>query len=395
MVPATHDYDAIVVGAGPYGLSVAAHLRGLGLRAGVFGKGLGLWHDNMPEGVFLRSRAWAMHLSDPRHRYTLDRFARETHADISNPISRSTFVAYGLWFQDRAVPSVDPTFIASIGPTAGGFVLRTTDGRQVTSAAVVMAVGIACHAYRPALYDHLPERLVSHSCDHRDVTRFSGKQVIVVGGGHSAVEYAALLREAGTAVHLVARRPIEWRSMDRDACAPTSGRLLLDRLPYAFYHMPQWAKDRYSRYYSSGVSDSLRERILGKVTLHERQSILAIDVKGDAAVATIADGRTLRVDHVLLATGFRVDLDRLTILEPSLRRSIRTLDGAPLLTPWFESTVRGLYFSGLTTVRAFGPMYRFVAGCGPAARRVAWAIARRRVVRSRSMVSLSWSASAS
>jgi cation diffusion facilitator CzcD-associated flavoprotein CzcO len=392
---ATHDYDSIVVGAGPYGLSAAAHLIGRGLGVGVFGKGMSFWQHNVPDGVFLRSRPWAMHLSDPRHRYTFDRFARETGADISYPISRSTFIAYGLWFQDRAVPSVDPTFISSIGSSAGGFALQTADGRQVTSAAVVMAVGLACHAYRPTLYDHLPPRLVSHSSDHQDITRFAGKQVLVVGGGHSAVEYAALLHEAGATVDLVARRPIEWRSTDRDACAPATGRALLDRLPYAFYHMPQWAKDRYSRLYSAGVSDSLRERSLGKVALHERQSILAIDAKGDAAVATISDGKTLRANHVVLATGFRVDLDALTILEPSLRRAIRTDNGAPLLTPWFESSVRGLFFSGLTTVRAFGPMYRFVAGCGPAARRVASAIAGRRVVRSRSVMSLSWSTSAS
>src|SRR5262249_21845751 len=193
MVAATPDYDAIVVGAGPYGLSAAAHLRGHGLCVGVFGKGMGFWSDNMPAGLFLRSPSWAMHLSDPRHRYTFDRFALETNADISYPIPRTTFIAYGRWFQDRAVPSVDPAFIASIGSTAGGFVLKTADGRQLTGRSVVIAVGIACHAYRPSMYDHLPARVVSHSCDHRDVTRFNGKQVLVVGGGHSAVEYAALL----------------------------------------------------------------------------------------------------------------------------------------------------------------------------------------------------------
>jgi len=392
--PAAHDYDAIVAGAGPYGLSAAAHLAGHRLRIGVFGRTMGFWRDHMPEGMTLRSRSWAMHLSDPHDAFTFDRFAGETNADISYPISRATFIAYGRWFQQRAVPSADPAFITSIASSGRGFVLKTTDGRELTSTAVVVAVGIACHANRPALYDHLPSRVVSHSCDHRDVSRFSGKQVMVVGAGESAVEYSALLREAGAAVHVIARRPLAWRRTDRDACGST-GRALLDRLPYAFYHMPQWARERYSRSYGSGVSDTLRERITGAVALHERRSILAIDAKGDSVVATISDGKTLVADHVILATGFRVDLDRLSILEPSLRRAIRTEDGAPILTPWFESSVPGLYFSGLPTLRAFGPMYRFVAGCGPAARRVAWAIARRRDARSRSVVSLSWSTSAS
>jgi hypothetical protein len=39
--------------------------------------------------------------------------------------------------------------------------------------------------------------------------------------------------------------------------------------------------------------------------------------------------------------------------------------------------VPGLYFVGISSLRAFGPLYRFVAGCGAAARRVAGAIAHR------------------
>jgi len=304
---------------------------------------------------------------------------------------------------------VDTTFVSSIERDADSFALTLADGRQVTSAAVVMAIGVGYYTHRPALYDHLPASLVSHSCDHREFSRFSGKQVIVVGGGQSAIEYAALLHEAGADVQVVARRAIEWRMPDctdqrtaterimapRASIAPGWDNWCLDRLPYAFYHMPQWARDRYNLYYSSGASDWLRHRIIGKVSLHEAQTILAIDAKGDTAVATTSGGKTLWADHVLLATGYGVDLDKLTMIDASLRRSIQTRDGMPLLSQWFESTVPGFYFSGLTSLRAFGPIYRFVAGCAPAARRVARAIAQCRVARSRSVVSVSWSTSAS
>jgi len=407
-VSSAAEYDAIVVGAGPYGLSTAAHLVGRGLRVAVFGKPMGLWRDHMPVGMLLRSQWWATHLSDHQHRFTFDRFASETNASIAYPIPRATFIEYGLWFQRRAVPMVDTTFVSSIERDADGFALTLADGRRVTAAAVVMAIGVAYYAHRPAIYDHLPASLVSHSCDHHDFSRFSGKQIVVVGGGQSAIEYAALLHEAGAAVHLVARRAIEWRSPDRAVQRTATERIMapratvapgwdnwcLERLPSAFYHLPQWAKDRYN-HYVSGASDWLRHRIIGKISLHEAQTILAIDAKGDAAVATTLDGRTLRADHVMLATGYGVDLDKLTMIGPSLRRSIQTMDGTPLLSPWFESTVPGFYFSGLTSLRAFGPLYRFVAGCGPAARRAARAIVQRRESRSRSVVSLSWSRSAS
>jgi cation diffusion facilitator CzcD-associated flavoprotein CzcO len=408
-LPATAEYDAIVVGAGPYGLSTAAHLIGRGLRVGVFGKPMGLWSDNMPSGMFLRSHWWDTHLSDPQHRYTFENFARETSASLSDPIPRATFLEYGLWFQRRAVPMVDRTFVSSIERDGDGFAVTLADGRQVTGAAVVMAVGVAYYTHRPALYDHLPASLVSHSCDHRDFSRFGGKHVVVVGGGQSAVEYAALLHEAGADVHVVARRAIEWRGPDRTdqrtaterimapraSIAPGWDNWCLDHLPFAFYHMPQWGKDRYSLSYSSGASDWLRRRVIGKVSLHEAETILAIDAKGDTAVATTSGGKTLWADHVMLATGYGVDLDKLTMIGPSLRRSIQTRDATPLLSPWFESTVPGFYFSGLTSLRAFGPIYRFVAGCAPAARRVARAIARCRVAHSRSVVSVSWSTSAS
>jgi hypothetical protein len=408
-VDRTADYDAIVVGAGPYGLSTAAHLTARGLHVGVFGKPMGFWRDHMPGGMFLRSHWWASQLSDRQGRHTFDRFARETNASISYPIPRATFIEYGLWFQRRAVPMVDTTFVSSIERDADGFAVTLEDGRQVTSPAVVMAIGAASYAHRPALYDHLPASLVSHSSDHSDLSRFCGKQIVVVGGGQSAIESAALLHEAGAAVHVVARRAIEWRSTDRTdqrtaaqrimtpraSIAPGWDNWCLDRLPYAFYHAPRWVKDRYNIDHSPGASDWLRHRIIGNVSLHEAQTILAIDAKGDAAVATISGGKTLRADHVMLATGYGVDLDKLTMIGQPLRRSIRTTAGTPLLTPWFESTVPGFYFSGLTSLRAFGPIYRFVAGCAPAARGVARAIARRRVARSRSLVSLSWSTSES
>jgi len=284
------------------------------------------------------------------------------------------------------------------------------DGRRVTTSTVVMAIGLAYYAHRPRQYDHLLSTpLVSHSCDHNDFGRFNGKQVIVVGGGESAIESAALLHEAGARVHLVSRRPIAWRGPDRTedraalerlrtpqaTIAPGWGNWLLDHVPSAFYHLPQPSKDRYNSNYSSGASNWLRKRIIGNVLLHEGQRILAIDAKGQAASATISDGETLSADHVLLATGYKVDLNKLTMIAPALRRAIQTREAMPLLSSCFESTVPGLYFVGLTSLHAFGPLYRFVAGCGASARRVASAVARRRVEQSRSMVSLSWSTSPS
>lgn len=390
-------YDAVVVGAGPYGLSAAAHLRGRGLEVAVFGKTMGLWREHMPEGMRLRSHWWATNLSDPHGEYGFERFFQESHSGDRYPLPIRTFIGYGLWFQQRAVPDVDETYVSSIERRGDRFFITLEDGREVESRAVVMAIGVYYYANRPAPFDRVQSGLVSHSCDHRDFSRFQGRHVIVIGGGQSAIEFAALLHEAGAAVDVVARRPINWLPPDRGdnpgamerilapnaAIAPGWTNWVWDRLPYLFHRFPQAWKDRYNAIYPSGANDWLRNRVIGKATLHEGQTVTRVQVTDGIIAATLSHGGRVTADHVLLATGYRVAIDKLTMLHPSLRAAIETDKAIPLLNPWFESSVPGLYFVGITSLRAFGPLYRFVAGCGAAARRVARAIARDRVGQSR------------
>jgi cation diffusion facilitator CzcD-associated flavoprotein CzcO len=390
-------YDAVVVGAGPYGLSTAAHLLGRGLRVAVFGRTLEMWRDHMPTGMLLRSHWWATNLSDPRQEHGFARFLTDSKHDRAYPVPIATFIEYGLWFQQRAVPDVDETYVASIQRHGDRFLIALEDGREVESRAVVMAIGPRHYAHRPAPYNGLPAGLVSHSSDHRDFSPFKGRDVIVIGGGQSAIEYAALLHEAGAAVEVVSRRSIMWLRPDRWNTRSTLERILapdasiapgwdnwvLDRMPYLFYRFPQERKDSYNAGYYSGATDWLRNRVIGKVTLREGQTLATLEVADGQVAATLSDGARVSAHHILLATGYKVDINTLTMMHPSLRAEIATDRAIPVLSHWFESSVPGLYFVGLTSLRAFGPLYRFVAGCGAAARRVASSVARHQVGRSR------------
>jgi FAD-dependent urate hydroxylase len=390
-------FDVAVVGAGPYGLSTAAHLLGQGLRVGVFGRTLEMWREHMPKGMLLRSHWWATNLSDPRADFGFERFARASGRDTRYPVPLQTFVEYGRWFQQRAVPDVDETYVSSIERQNARFLLTLEDGRAVESQTVVMAIGPYYYANRPAPFTGLPAELVSHSSDHRDFSGFKGREVIVIGGGQSAIESAALLHEAGAAVQVVARRSIVWLAPDRSntrsilerilapdaSIAPGWDNWVWDHRPALFYRFSQAWKDAYNAKYHSGATDWLRGRVLSKVTLRERRTVAKLEVTGGRLVATISDGARVSADHVILATGYTVDVNRLTMIHPSLRVAIETDRATPILSHWFESSVPRLYFVGLTSVRAFGPLYRFVAGCGAAARRVASSIARRRLRRSR------------
>jgi len=152
-------------------------------------------------------------------------------------------------------------------------------------------------------------------------------------------------------------------------------------MPYLFYRFPQQRKDSYNSNYVSGASSWLTDRVIGKVTLREGRTVTNVEVVDGKVDATISDGTRALVDHILLATGYKADINRLTMIHPSLRAEIRTDMAIPLLSHWFESSVPGFYFVGFTSLRAFGPLYRFVAGCGATARRVARSVARARVGR--------------
>ncbi len=389
----TTTYDTIVIGAGPYGLAATAHLRQQGLNVKILGKPFGLWRDHMPKGMFLRSHWWASTISEPERRYTFERFLQEsTHYNKVYPMPIEAYIEYGLWFQQRVVPDVDETYVSSIERNENEFILTLADERIIRSPTVVMAIGLQYYASRPPEYAHLPPELVSHAVDHNDFSRFAGKTLIVVGGGQSATEYAALLHEAGANVHQVARRRILWLGPDRSEgrtlwqqikrprakIAPGWKNLTLELMPFLFSRFPQEKKDRYIRgNYQASANDWLRDRIFDKVTLHENRQITQITQVDDGLAVKLSDNTLLTADHIMFATGYIVDLCKLPMLTPSLLKQIDMDEGIPRLNSWFECSVPGLYFIGLTSLRTFGPLYRFVFGNGPSAQRITHSISRK------------------
>ncbi len=118
-----------------------------------------------------------------------------------------------------------------------------------------------------------------------------------------------------------------------------------------------------------------REQIVGKVTTILGASLEGAEAHADGVTLHVsrADGskQTLDVDHVISRTGYRVDLDRLTFLQPHLRAGIRTSTGGPVLSRNFGSSVPGLFFAGLSAANTFGPILRFADGARFVARRLA------------------------
>lgn len=384
-------FENVIIGAGPYGLSIAAHLRSANVSHAIIGKPMASWRQNMPAGMALKSEPFASNLSDPERRYTFEQYhaARGTsYVHKGTPIPIADFIDYAEWFQRHAVPEVWDVEVRNLRWTGHAFEL-TLDDRRILAKRVVVATGHLAFRYVPELlrgYAGKADAWVSHSADHREFRQFIGKDVTVIGCGQSGLETAALLHELGAKVRVLARSTfVDWNpELDPSASVlvklrwPESGlgpgwrSLAYSELPRLFFALPAATRWRLlAKAHAPSGAWWLKDRVIGKLpvlTAHDvigiaqRNGRLELSVRNDAGTALLA------TDHVIAATGYRVDLARLPFLDPALRAAIRTAEGAPVLNSVFESSVAGLHFVGLASVSSFGPVMRFVYGTKHAAR---------------------------
>jgi len=386
----TTPLDAIVIGAGPYGLAVGSTMRSAGAEVRVFGEAMSFWKQHMPKGMCLRSRWSASHIGEPRGALSLDAFEHERAADIARPVPLADFVAYGEWFQARTLPDLDPRTVRRVEPRDCGFSVILADGEAIAARRVVVAAGIAPFAARPALFDTLPRELASHSVDHADLAAFAGRRVAVIGGGQSAIESAVLLREAGAQVEVIMRAPrLRW--VGRAPREGLLGPILFDRTdvgPALISHLvakPMLVRalpralqlDATRRSLASGASLWLRPR-MDDLVMSMGRKVHAATRRGARIELRLDDGTTRTLDHVLLATGYRIEIRRYAFLPPELVAQVRSVDGHPVLDPGLQSSIPGLHFVGAPALYSFGPLLRFVAGTEFAARMVTRGVTRAR-----------------
>jgi thioredoxin reductase len=383
-------WDAVVVGAGPSGLAAARHLREAGTRLKAFGSAMQFWREHMPHGMLLRSSWVASEIADPRHELTLARYRKESGSWFESPIPIEHYIGYGEWYARRAVPDLDERRVASIERADGHFAVTASDGEVVETRNVVVATGMCPFARRPRPFAGLPGDLVSHSFELRDFTALSGQRVVVVGGGQSALESAALLKEAGAEPELVVRsRRLRWlrpralpRRLDRMLYPPTDvgpiGMNWIVAAPDVYHRLSSRVQNRILATAAPPAGAAwLRERLADVPVRLRSEPVEAARVNGHVAVR-LSDGEELSANHVLLATGYHCDIARSGILAEPLVGEIRTAGGSPLLDADMQSSVRGLFFLGATAARSCGPIMRFVTGTWFAAAAVTAGIAGRR-----------------
>ena len=371
------DCDIAVVGAGPYGLSAAAYLRKAGIETVVFGEPMAFWQNQMPAGMCLRSNWGASHIADPEHKLTLDEYCRLNNKHISKPIPLGNFVDYGRWYQRQAVQDLDPRKVLNIDVDTPGFKLLLADGKEFKFRSVVIAAGISAFAARPPEFADIPSTLASHTSDHNDLRNFERRNVVVIGAGQSALESAALFKEAGIQAEMIGRTTaLNWVGLHprlhrlgaiskllystRDVGPAGISRLVA--MPHIFRRFPRGFQERVAYRAIRPAGASWLQSRIGGVTITLGRSVVSAAVTGSRLRLRLDDGTERLVDHALLATGFRVDVSRYPFLSQSLLKRLEIADGFPVLKRGLESSIPGLHFLGKPAAWSFGPLLGFVSG---------------------------------
>ncbi len=373
----------VIIGAGPYGLSTAAHLKAQKIPILIFGKPMEFWR-NMPPSMYIKSSWSSLSIADPTHTYTFNHFSKMRNFPKQEPVPLQLFLKYTLWFQQQTAPDVDQAYVKLLARDGKDFHLELADGRSVKANRVVVATGLSSFAHIPDFASRLPPMLASHTQQHSDFSVFKEKNVVVVGSGQSAFEAAALLYEAGAKVELIARGPIIW--IDRRLYRYTgpakrifyppsdvgpAGISWIVAFPLFFSYLPENARIAIdARSVRPAVAQWMRPRVEGRVSITSNTSIVSATEQGQEVCLKLNDGTMRKVDHVILGTGYKPEVQALSYIDSSLRQQIQERNGYPFLNKWFESSVPHLYFAGSLSGYDFGPLCRHVIGTGACARQI-------------------------
>jgi thioredoxin reductase len=381
--------DVAIIGAGPYGLSLATHLRARRVKYRIFGEAMRFWVD-MPVGVNLKSLAFATNIALPKSGHSFPEWCRKHGLEDFEPCTMQSFAAYGLEIQKQFIPDLEEVLVTNVSSRPDGFELALSSGERLHARKVIVATGLSGLAQIPDVLRELGPDRMRHTFDISDYSEFRNKTVAVIGAGASAIEAGALVREAGGCSEIFVRdqeaifhgrsprvRPL-WESIKNPMTVLGASRTswVLQQLPLIVHRLPLERRTRFVKRYLGPASPWwIKDRVLGKVPIHVRHEVVEIGNANQRVQLKMRNGegssRNFDVDFVIAGTGYDVSVSRLRFLDPEISDRILRTERAPTLNINFESSVPGLHFIGPLSFMCFGPLFRFVTGAEVTVRRLA------------------------
>jgi FAD-dependent urate hydroxylase len=394
----TQTKEVVIIGAGPYGLSAVAHLRSVGIEPLVIGRPMSFWKGSMPCKMLLRSKCEASNIDAPQKHLSIKGFERVARRKFPDPLPIEDFIEYGNWFQKQVAPNIERRLVRNLSRNDGGFEITLEDGEKLRAHSVVLALGIGFFLTKPQEFGGISSEMAPHSSELSDLSKFRGRRVAVLGKGQSALEYAAILHENGANVVIITRapqlayRPFAWRKnlfrtltsgpllpFSHMVFPPTdlgtikTARVMAD--PEKFRRQTPETQAQLLKDCARPVGAYWLEPRLKGVQLRTSVTVSSVEVNGDGLKLSLSDGSMEQVDRVVLATGYKIDISRYDILDDVLKKNVQqTSDGYPVLQTSLETSVPGLFMTGVVAERALGPTLRFVTGTNNAGPRLAAAL---------------------
>jgi thioredoxin reductase len=375
-----HETDLLVIGAGPFGLAIAAQASHLGIEHLVVGRPMEFWRKNMPAGMYLRS-ACDLHL-DPLNIHTIDKFLderRQTAADVE-PLSLEFYLSYAEWFQKQKRITPLPLHIERVDFVNDRFSATTADGDTIHARNVVIAPGFTHFTNIPAELNSRLPRFV-HTCDFVDFSNARGKRFLVIGGRQSAFEWAALLVEAGArAIYITHRHDSPAFAVADWSWVNPMVEAIGDN-PAWFRNLSQAEKDKVNhRLWAEGrlkVEPWLESRLnTDCVHVLPQTEVVTCVENGSELNVTLSNGETITCGEIILATGYKVDITRLPILAAgNILDHLETRNGFPVLDDHFQTSIKGLFITSMPATQDFGPFFGFTISVRVSARLICAAIA--------------------
>lgn len=375
----------LIIGAGPFGLALAAYAKGHNIEHAIVGKPMDFWQSNMPANMYLRSDcSWHF---DPFNEATIERYLQTLNlvpADVE-PLALDFYLGYCHWFQQQKDINALPAWVEQLDylpdPTPH-YRATLKDGRTLTATNVALALGFRYFKNIPDPYPTLiPPGRLAHTCDYVDLSKLKGERVLIIGGRQSAFEWAALIHEEGAAaVHMSYRHPTPTFTPSDWSWVPPLVDSMVEN-PGWFRSLTTEEKEQVNqRLWAEGrlkLEPWLAKRIThDSIHLHpETQVVSCRELSGGAFEVTLNEETTFNVDQIILATGYKVNVSQIPFLKNSnILTQLETRNGYPILDLHFQSNLPGLFFTSLCATQDFGPFFGFTVSVRTSAKLIGSAI---------------------